>query len=650
MTKALPPVPRGVSRDVQNFLTSVRETIQVQAGMGRGNSLDRAVTFRDLKAATGVTDFSSFVTKSSTANGGGVFNDPRPPKPANFKAFGMFNMVGLEWLRPTTPWYAFTEIYRVDLDAFDGETPVFADALFVGSSSSGFYSDMVEPDRSFIYWARHVNRDGDAGDVSSPEGTPASTSATPEDVLIKYSDEVATGDNFKWLRSDLSVIDSLNRSLQGSGLGDSALADLLSSSSSLSDILAEQAMGEALSKHTQSESIQQQFAKNYARLSGGIHAAVNADEAYVMRIQELESRWENDLGKTIDAKIESFNLALSSESGAIAQALTNYSVDYDGTAVSLQELASASAAQDGQYTAQWGVKSNVDGLQGGVGFLNNGTETSFVVDAGVFAVTGGQDELFPFVIKDGKTVIASAVIEDAEIYNLLSANIVAENIKVGRTLSSPTINGGLINGARLQVGTGFTVSEQGVMRAVDGFFEGELAAKKGYLENVRIAENCDIEGTLNAKNIDGDIVDRTVVVVDREITVKRYQSFVLISGKIRPGVLGATSERLLVVSGIALDHQGGGGSTSNFDVYLVLNGSVVQHFNSRNVNEEGSVTIQMGCRVPAATAEHEFVVVLKPGTNDNILVQQSAIVADVFKQGSTLTDVDGLYHREIYTQ
>lgn len=646
MSKALPPVPRDASKSVQQFLTALRETVQIQAGMGRGNSLDRAVTFRDFQQATGSPDIRLLATKSST----GVvtaFNDPKPTRPTNFEAFGMFNLVGLEWDRPKAVWYAFTEVYRYDVTGDESATPVFADAVFVGSSATGFFSDMTEPAKTFVYWIRHVNRDYVVGDISSPEGTRASTSETPEQVLIKYSEEIAGGENFKWLRSDISVMDAINRSLQGSGLGDTGLAKLLNDSTSLSDLLAEQAMSDSIYKHTESQNIQLQFSKNYARLSGGIHAAVNADEAYVLRVQELESKWENELGDVIASKITDFSTSLASKEGAIAETINTYSVDFKGVNTSLQQLANATASLDNGYKAQWGVKTDVAGLKGGAGFLNDGTKTSFIVDAQTFAVTGGSDSLFPFIIKDGKTVMDKALIQNAEIYELLAANIVAERIKVGVSFSSPVIKGGSIDGATLTVGSGFSVSSTGVLRAKDGFFEGDIKATNGTLENVRIGESCTVEGTLYANNIEGDIVDRNVIVVQDEIKVGPNEIYIVMSGNIAAGLLGATHDRILVISGIALDHENGGGSTSNFDVRLMLDGTMVQIFHSHSANEEGSVTVQLGCKIPKGTARHSFSVEVQPSVNDNLLVQQSAIVADIFKTGSTLTQVEGLYFKEV---
>ena len=63
MSRALPPVPRDASRSVQQFLSALRETVQIQAGMGRGNSLDKAVTFRDFKQAVGTVDMRQLMTK-----------------------------------------------------------------------------------------------------------------------------------------------------------------------------------------------------------------------------------------------------------------------------------------------------------------------------------------------------------------------------------------------------------------------------------------------------------------------------------------------------------------------------------------------------------------------------------------------------------
>lgn len=640
----LPPVPRDVPKSLSLFLTSMRETVQVQSGMGRGNALDKAVTFRDLKAGAGISDLRQLGRAvRSNSDSDEAFGDPTPVRPTTVQAYGMFNTVGLSWDRPSADWYLSTQVFRVDTTNADDKSPTFSEAEFVGSSTSGFYSDSVNPDSTYVYWVRHLNRDSVAGSVHSPDGTEAVTQKTPADVLEDYSQQIIDGKNYEWLQSDLLGIDALNRSLQGNGFGDSALSRLLGESASVSDLLAEQALSDSIYKYTQNESIQRQFSKNYARLSGGIHAAVNADEAYVLRIQELEAHWENDLDNVINSKISEFETVLAGEQGAIAETIKDYRVNFNGESVSLQQLSSAAASTESGYQAQWGVKTNVAGLKGGVGFLNDGEKTSFIVDAQTFAVTGGNESVFPFIIKEGKTVIDSAVIQDASIYNLIAANITAESIKAGISVESPRINGGILEGGSLDIQGRFIVDNRGILRAKDAFFEGDIKAKSGKLENVTIDESCTVKGTLSANNIVGDIVDRTVVVVPEDIEVTTGQVFTIISGTISPNVIGAESDRYLVVSGISIDHQNGGGSHSHVDVHLYFNGEKVQTFYSKNVGEEGSVTVQLGCLVPKGTANHSFQVTAQPRISDTFLVQQSAIVADVFKTGSTIKDVRSLY-------
>lgn len=634
----LPPVPRDVPRSVSTFLTALRETVQIQSGMGRGNSLDKAVTFRDLQAGIGTTDLRRLAVNKGSGSGGGAFGDPTPPIPTGLDVYAMFTAVGLKWDRPRGDWYALTEVFRVDITDEPDATPTFSEALFVGSSTSGYYSDTVNSSSTYVYWVRHLNRDYQAGPVSSPYGTKVTTRDTPAQVLEEYSTDLFNGENVEWLRSELSAIDALNRALEGNGFGDSSLSKLLGESSSVSDLLAEQALSEALSKHTQAETIQSQFAKNYARLSGGIHAAVNADEAYVMRIQELESRWENDLGVFVDSKINDFETVFSSPQGGLAQAIKDFRVDFNGSSSSLQELASTTASLDEGYKAQWGVKTTVDGLKGGVGFLNDGVETSFVVDAQTFAVTGGNDKIAPFIIKDGKTVMDTAVIDSADIYSLVAANITAERVKIGVSLDSPKIDGGEITGGTLAIGSGFSVTNDGIMKSIDGYFGGEIKAESGEMRNVLIHESCEVRGTLSALNIEGDVVDRTVVAYPDRVGLDVDGQVTIMSGNIVKGALGASFTRNLVVSGFIFQTNTHPYLRTAYEVVLYLDG-VEQHVYFVNGEEYGINSVQLGCEIPKGSATRSFEIVARAAGSFRMVLVPSSVTVDVFKNGSTLTGV-----------
>ncbi|MBO9492225.1 DUF1983 domain-containing protein [Endozoicomonas sp. G2_1] len=711
-------LPRGADAS-QRSIVDILQKLSGQSGSG----LDRAVLIRDLVDAKGINLSRNRGVLEFEFDNSGDYS--LPSAPTGVEVLPTFNTVFLRWNEPDPDdrWYALTEIFRLRVHLEDDGTPyvesgdgahvapAFSMAVRVLTVQGNLITDYVDSGQSFVYWIRHVNKAGVSGPIHDTNGSLATTYRTPLEVLEEYSADIYQGENYQWLRSELREVENVHRIYHGADvLGDSPLLSLIEGTDDLMELLAQQQLMNALDSYHQQEAIKVKFDKNYAKLSGGVHAAVNADQAYVNRIEVLESHWEdNGLAEnTIDAKIDAYNLALTSPSGALATSINNIRVNFNSNSSTIQEFAEAVASADrtinssirtlnstlsdtssalqtfqqtqteenrarsteitnlssvvgdyganlqtltqtvatneGEYNAQWGIKTNVNDLRGGVGFYNDGTATSFLVDSQAFAVTGGNGSpVFPFVIKDGKTVIKEALIDTAAIYTLIAANIVAEKIAASIRIESPVINGGSITGTSLNINDRTKISSTGLLETLNARIHGVIRATSGELDNVVINENCDIKGTLSVRNVDGDVVDRTVVVVPKDHDVGPSQRYVLIEGEIKPGVLGSIENRILVVSGISLDHQGGGGSSSNFDVYLYLNGSQRQHFHSHNVEEEGSVTPQLGCLVPVSNQVQTFKVVLVPQVNDWVRVQQSAIVADVFKRGSTFDKVQGLY-------
>lgn len=72
--------------------------------------------------------------------------------------------------------------------------------------------------------------------------------------------------------------------------------------------------------------------------------------------------------------------------------------------------------QDGsqKYVSQWGVKTAVSGLTGGVGFYNDGTTTTFTVSADTFRVLpgGGNNASIPFYVDAHGAHIKQALIDE----------------------------------------------------------------------------------------------------------------------------------------------------------------------------------------------------------------------------------------------
>lgn len=120
------------------------------------------------------------------------------------------------------------------------------------------------------------------------------------------------------------------------------------------------------------------------------------------------------------------------------------------------------------HFAQWGIKSTVGGLQGGIGFVNDGSKVVFAMDVDQFVMldrkSGNALAKAPFYVQNNQVYIAKAAIKNADI---------AEILKVGTRLYAPyianreganpefyldgntkTIQGGHLRGGDLAIGWG----------------------------------------------------------------------------------------------------------------------------------------------------------------------------------------------------
>ncbi|MDG1857858.1 MAG: DUF1983 domain-containing protein, partial [Emcibacteraceae bacterium] len=465
--KAIPNVPSSVSRELRPLLDALRENAQILGRQGRGDPLDSAVTMRDLNGVGGFS-FSKQQggLSSSVDTSDGVISYPTPPKPQNVKYLPTFENLIISWAKPNDAdyWYQHTEIWAAQVSP-DTPNPLFSHAVRVGVAPNMFTSLNVPTGATYRYWIRFVNLADTVGPLDDANGTDVTPYRTPSEVMEEYSKEFYDGENYAYLKSEIGSISLANRISQAAG-EDSGLVGLISQIDSLSDLLAEQQMMEALDKHTVTYEIKAQFSKNFARLSGGVHAAVDGLEAYVNRIAVLESNWVNDLDAEISSKITEYDVTLTSPTGAIADSIEKHKVSYDGVDVTMEQLASTVANNDGKYEAQWGVKQTVGEVTGGVGLFNDGSKVSFAVDANSFVFTDNGET--PFIIKEGNVVINTAYIETAIITDLVAESIVTDDLFATKTITGPIINAGEFNSGKINVGNGkFTVSTAGKVVAKD---------------------------------------------------------------------------------------------------------------------------------------------------------------------------------------
>ncbi|EAO9249790.1 DUF1983 domain-containing protein [Salmonella enterica] len=174
------------------------------------------------------------------------------------------------------------------------------------------------------------------------------------------------------------------------------------------------------------------------------------------------------------------------------------------------------------FQAMWAQKASADGITAGIGIVAGkdaaGNPISQVAVASsqffVFDPNNPGNTAYPFAVSGGKVVIQKAVIYDAVVQTLAAQRIVADEVKVGATLTAPYIRSGTISNGN------FTVDSNGNMNAVNANLNNvtsrggtfyDLYAVRGTMNNVHILENCQIDGCLSAAQIDGDIAKTYVL-------------------------------------------------------------------------------------------------------------------------------------------
>lgn len=248
--------------------------------------------------------------------------DPVPSVPVNVEVTPAFGKAHLSWDFVNDDWFYSANIYRQTI-ALNGEadTPVnFNTAVKVASvTDKNSYTDVAPSGSKMAYWVRFENRDGEEGQVHDVNGTVVFVLRSASEFLLTYTQEIAQGVASDFLSSEFASMDLMHR-LEGAASETSngtSLAERFEDIEKVDELIAEQNLLNALNKYESNQTIKRQFSSNYASLSGGVHAAVNADLAYVTRIETLESRWENDLDTIVDSKISTEITSFTANDGAL---------------------------------------------------------------------------------------------------------------------------------------------------------------------------------------------------------------------------------------------------------------------------------------------------------------------------------------------
>lgn len=179
------------------------------------------------------------------------------------------------------------------------------------------------------------------------------------------------------------------------------------------------------------------------------------------------------------------------------------------------------------FQAMWGQKASAAGITAGIGIVAGkdaaGDPISQVAIAAsqlfIFDPNNPGNTAYPFAVSGGKVVIQKALIYDAVVQSLAAQRIVADEVKVGATLTAPYIRSATISNGN------FTVDSNGNMNAVNANLNNvtsrggnfydlnayNLNVNRGTLSDVHILNNCQVDGTIRANQIEGDIAKTYVI-------------------------------------------------------------------------------------------------------------------------------------------
>lgn len=442
-------VPASFGNQERKFAESVKENVDILTGQ-RGDSIDRAVTYRDL-LDSGVIRF-----KDGFGNLSGdldietspiLLDVDIPPKVENLTATGAFRTIVLSW---TIVKYRGHDRFEV----FRSESNDFTTRNFYTSTVgySNIYTDVVGTEdgvgKTFYYWVRAINLNDIAGPFSDvAEGV----TQTDVNVLLDIiAGQVADSELGGALQATINKIDPLE-----------AVVDNQKSMYTVKIQASQPLVGTGffpttgtLSATAGSSTITINFGTGHSCQKGDI---VNIGGAAPNFLQPLGGAITKPilLGKHIVTEITATTISFTAETGTTAVLANALDVGNGGT-IALTYFA--------PYISGFGLSNDVD--------VDGNPTSAFVVNAEKFAIvapdnasriTGNDVTKMPFYVTTTTTTDATTGIEipagvymrnafiaKANILNLIAGNVAADAIRAGMiasgtTILTPSINMGSLN-------------------------------------------------------------------------------------------------------------------------------------------------------------------------------------------------------------
>lgn len=520
---------------------AIQENVEKLTGQ-RGSGLDRAITIRELQSLGLVNVIRNtagqYVPRPVPPVVPGEKPVERPHAPEGFAGFGGFGSILLEWKNPTYSGHAYTEIWRHSAD-------VLSDAVLIATTPATVFGDVVNPGSSFFYWARHVNVNNISGPYHNEAGIKVMTSPDIGEIIDDIGEQMESSVLIQGLVSDIAE-------------GDKVLATQISETTKV---------------------------------------LIDADEALASKLETVESTM-TEADNELSGRVSSLQQTSSSADQALSERIDTTQASLNGVSSTVQSHSQTIAEinEDGStaYQAMWNQKAQAGDIKAGIGILADSDGTSQVaVSASQFFVFDPNTEnpnIQPLLAIDkGNVIIPKALIETATIQILAAQTIVADEVKAGISISTPTLTSATINGAEVNVGAGGPYNGCNTHISENGnLYTNYLIASGGRLSNLIIDRDCTVLGTIYANQIIGDVV-KPHVYVNTAMRQKSVTQNVVWSNIFSVVIPSAPFQRTLVVPEIFFDTGGYGQAVAR---YYLNNGRVLEEVSGNYSGGRNSIPMK----------------------------------------------------------
>lgn len=429
MTIAWPPAPSAVSYSVE-WQRDNGDWVQVQpvgalsvevAGIYAGDYLARVRAIN----ALGVR---SFPTASVLTRLDG--NTSPPPSVAMLTTTPLLMGIGLAWGFPTGP----NTIERTEL--WYSQTPDRDSAIRLGDYAYPQDSHRLMGlafGKELYFWARLVDRSGNIGPwYPAGDGVRGVSQAEPTEILEGIAGKIGRTE----LGEEITKQIDDTRAIADQGAWDAAAARVAIEAEKVARIEGDRAIARQVFGVTAGSDDWNAGSRSvFAGARTVMTTIAEGDQAIAQLVQQVQAQVAGQI-----AGVTRELAATANELGAVARDVGTLAVKVGNTTAAVEQVAQAQVDTDGKLSAMYAVKVGVtvDGkyYQAGIGVgvenTPDGMQTEVYALADRWALLNLTNGVIttPFVVENGQTVIAQALIGDARITNGMIANAAITRAKI----------------------------------------------------------------------------------------------------------------------------------------------------------------------------------------------------------------------------